>query len=605
MKKNLLQIILVLTIGMIVLTSCPSDPVEITGNVQGTIKNANGQPIDGAKVKLGNLSEKTTGGDGKYEYLDLTPQAYQITVTKDGYVTNTDNVMIIVGQTQTKDFSLTQVIPTIPTVTTGSISNVNQTSANITGNLTALGISFTQVSQHGHCWSTNSVPTISDNKTELGIKNAIGEFTSPITGLSANTKYYIRAYATNATGTAYGDVRDFTTSQTISLPIVSTVEISNPSPTTATSGGNVSADGGASITARGVCWNTIGNPTISNDHTSDAIGTGSFVSTLNGLTANTLYYVRAYATNSAGTNYGNQVSFTTQKYSISVTTPMNWLIGTSPNIQWTTNLNSDIKIELYQNTSLIYTITSSIASSLQSYSSWILPTSTLIQSGYKIRITSLTNNITSESNTFPIINTTSTSVTDIEGNVYPIVVIGSQTWMKENLKTTKYRNGDAIPNVTDNTAWLNLSSGAYCWYNNNYGTYGATYGALYNWYTVSDNRNVCPIGWHVPSDGEWTNLTEYLGGESVAGGKMKEIGSTHWNSPNTGATNESGFTALPGEERNDLFSSQIGRYGFWWSSSVNTNPWYRGLFYNQSYIYVNSDCTKNYGFSVRCIKDAK
>jgi len=140
------------------------------------------------------------------------------------------------------------------------------------------------------------------------------------------------------------------------------------------------------------------------------------------------------------------------------------------------------------------------------------------------------------------------SVTDIDGNVYQTVKIGNQWWMMENLKVTSYRNGEAIPNVTDTTEWYNLTTGAYCYYDND--AYNTTiYGRLYNWYSINDSRSIAPTGWHVPTDEEWTTVINYLGGESVAGGKLKENGTTHWTSPNNGATNESGFSALPGGYR--------------------------------------------------------
>ena len=138
------------------------------------------------------------------------------------------------------------------------------------------------------------------------------------------------------------------------------------------------------------------------------------------------------------------------------------------------------------------------------------------------------------------------TLTDQDGNVYKTIVIGNQTWMAENLRTTKYRDGSPIPNVTEITAWGNLTTGAYCNYNNTTSADTiATYGRLYNWYAAIDSRNIAPTGWHVPNDAEWETLIYYLGGYSVVGGKMKETGTTHWISPNTGATNESGFTALP------------------------------------------------------------
>jgi uncharacterized protein (TIGR02145 family) len=188
--------------------------------------------------------------------------------------------------------------------------------------------------------------------------------------------------------------------------------------------------------------------------------------------------------------------------------------------------------------------------------------------------------------------------------MYHAITIGTQTWLLENLKTTHYRNGDPISHITDNGTWSAQTTGAYCNYNNDTNNV-ATYGRLYNWYTVIDSRGLAPTGWHVASDAEWTTLTTYLGGLSVAGGKLKEAGTAHWASPNTGATNESGFTALPGGYRyhNGIFDN-IGYYGYIWSSSEYdaTYAWYRGMDYSNATVYPNS-CLKKFGYSVRCVKD--
>jgi uncharacterized protein (TIGR02145 family) len=197
-----------------------------------------------------------------------------------------------------------------------------------------------------------------------------------------------------------------------------------------------------------------------------------------------------------------------------------------------------------------------------------------------------------------------TTVTDIDGNIYHTVVIGTQTWMLENLKVTHYRNGDAIPNVTDGAEWIGLLTGAYCDYDNTPDN-STTYGKLYNWYAVNDSRNLCPSGWHVPTDTEWTTLTDYLGGIDVAGGKMKETGTTHWNTPNTGATNESGFTALPGGGRNYYGTFDvIYDNGGWWSVTSDdlTHAWSRYVYYLDETVTRNNN-TKTSGWSVRCIKD--
>ncbi|HOX84790.1 MAG TPA: fibrobacter succinogenes major paralogous domain-containing protein [bacterium] len=204
---------------------------------------------------------------------------------------------------------------------------------------------------------------------------------------------------------------------------------------------------------------------------------------------------------------------------------------------------------------------------------------------------------------------------DIDGNRYRTVKIGEQWWMAENLKVTHYRNGEAIANITENDAWGNPETGAYCSYDNNDGNV-PTYGRLYNWYAVNDLRGLAPEGWHVPSDEEWKQLEMYLGmSQSEAddigwrgtneGGKLKETTTTHWQNPNTGATNESGFSALPGGCRNDVgVFHNIGKYTLYWSSleSHANRAWHRDLGFSRSEVVRFYD-HKLYGFSVRCVKD--
>ncbi|MGC3977928.1 MAG: FISUMP domain-containing protein [Paludibacteraceae bacterium] len=191
---------------------------------------------------------------------------------------------------------------------------------------------------------------------------------------------------------------------------------------------------------------------------------------------------------------------------------------------------------------------------------------------------------------------------DRDGNNYAVVKIGTQTWMAENLKTTTYKDDIDIPNITDNTAWNNLTTGAYCYYGNDATTYHTLYGCLYNWYAVNTGK-LAPAGWHVPTDAEWTTLSDYLGGGDVAGGKMKST--TGWNSPNTGATNSSGFSALPSGCRTYNGSFINTNYeGTWWSSTQTTidNAWDRVLSFGSSNMpsYVDR---KYYGISIRCVKD--
>lgn len=203
----------------------------------------------------------------------------------------------------------------------------------------------------------------------------------------------------------------------------------------------------------------------------------------------------------------------------------------------------------------------------------------------------------------PIQNDT---ITDIEMNVYKTIKIGTQVWMAENLKTTKYKDGTSIPLITENTVWANLLTPGYCWYGNSESFHKNTYGALYNWHTVNTGK-LCPKGWHVPSDAEWTILITYLGGESVAGAALKEAGASHWSEAYTGSgTNTSGFTALPGGFRN-FYRGEfefLHYYGFWWSSTEDnaSNAWYLGTI--GAYKYVGKiNNSKNNGLSVRCLCD--
>jgi uncharacterized protein (TIGR02145 family) len=194
------------------------------------------------------------------------------------------------------------------------------------------------------------------------------------------------------------------------------------------------------------------------------------------------------------------------------------------------------------------------------------------------------------------------TVTDIDGNVYKTVKIGTQVWMKENLKVSRYQNGDPIPTNLSDNEWEKTTSGAFAIYDNK-PINDSIYGKLYNWYSVVDKRSLCPVGWHVPSDHEWGVLEISLGGRDVAGGKMKAT--TGWRSPNTGASNESSFSGLPGGYRNSGGGYNSGsEYGYWWSSMQNSSSsaWDRNL-YHSTVFSGRYDDDREFGFSIRCIKD--
>lgn len=193
---------------------------------------------------------------------------------------------------------------------------------------------------------------------------------------------------------------------------------------------------------------------------------------------------------------------------------------------------------------------------------------------------------------------------DVEGNTYKTVKIGTQEWMAENLKTTRFADGTDIPLVKDAGAWSNLTASGYCWYNNDETTYKLPYGALYNGYTIVTGQ-LCPSGWHVPFKEEWLQLRDFLSDSLKAGGKLKEAGLTHWLSPNKGADNSTGFTALPAGLRyfEGTFSSILSYTAFWAAAdSTGNDAWFAGLYYADAG-FVIEQRIKNHAFSVRCIKN--
>jgi len=504
-----------------------------------------------------------------------------------------------------------------PTVTTGSVTKITLTGAEALGNLTDIGTS--PISQHGHCWSTTTNPTISNSKTQLGTNLLIGAFTSIITGLEAGKTYYLRAYATNTDGISYGTQVEFMTVSP-STPSVATDAVSNITFTGGLVTGNITDLGTSNVTQYGHCWSYTQNPTTSNSKT--LLGAksviGSFTSTLSGLEKGTLYYVRAYATNSYGTNYSNQVQFSTLATTLAA-------LATSTPSDLTYNsatLNANITDiggvgETISEYGFCYSTSQNPTVSNLKLVSGNNKTSTGSYSGnatnlaqnttYYLRAYAVNSsgtaygnerNFTTPSNSFTLI--------DVDGNVYHTVTIGTQTWLLENLKTTRYRNGESIINISDKAAWEAMTSSAWCDYEN-LSSNGTKYGHLYNWYAVSDTRNIAPVGWHVATDAELNTLMSYLGGFSLAGGKMKETGTLNWINTNTGGNNLSGFTALPGGVRfNNGYFGQIGTSGYFWSSTfeqtVNWGAWGYGLSTNNSNL-TRGLTNKSYGYSVRCIMD--
>ncbi len=200
-------------------------------------------------------------------------------------------------------------------------------------------------------------------------------------------------------------------------------------------------------------------------------------------------------------------------------------------------------------------------------------------------------------------DTTTDPVTDTEGNTYKTVAIGTQVWMTENLRTTKLNDGTEIPLIKDATSWNNLTSEGFCWYNNDEASFGNTYGALYNGYTVLTGK-ICPTGWHIPDNEEWKILRNFLGDSIKAGGKLKEAGTEHWLPPNKGADNSSGFTALPAGLRyfEGTFASVSSFSGTWSATETGNEEWYIGLYHSDAFFVMDHRNLKH-GFSIRCLKN--
>jgi uncharacterized protein (TIGR02145 family) len=392
---------------------------------------------------------------------------------------------------------------TTPSVVTLNITDITRESAVVNGEVTSDGNG--KVIERGIVIRATPDPTTADTKVVSGL--GVGTFSVTLNNLTAVTVYNIRTYAINSAGTAYGLNKSFNTTL---VPTITTLEVTSITNSSAQCGGNITSDGGAEITSRGVCWDTKTNPTVLNTKTTDGTGLGTFSSAITGLKDGTIYYLRSYATNSAGTAYGTEVVF----------------------------------------------------------------------------------------------NTGSNSAIDTDGNIYQTVTYSDKVWMTENLRTGKYRNGEPIAEVTNRDDWSVLLTGAYANYNND-ATNSNIYARLYNWYAVNDIRGICPVGWHVATDADWTTLVTFLGGELVAGGKMKTTGTSNWQSPNKGATNASDFNGLPGGGRSNfgIFGS-IGFYGLWWTSSQLSNQFAYYWFLDYSSTAIGkSDSNKNFGYSVRCVRN--
>lgn len=553
---------------------------------------------------------KIAGGKGKGKYTcSLTELQIETQYFVRAYATNTTGTFY----GDEISFYTTNGSMTITTIAATSITAI---SATIGGNIPNDGGS--PVTERGFCISKIPNPTIT-NKIMNG--SGTGSFATNINGLEANTTYYVRAFATNSVATVYGTEISFTTKDgVISLTTIAATSITA---TSATIGGTITSDGGASITARGFCWSKNTNPTTG-DSKSTSIGTvGSYSTNINSLNIGAIYYIRAYATNSVGTSYGNEVSFTTQNGDIVLTTTNPSSIMKNSAI-FGGNITSDGGGVTVTDRGVCYSTSnnptindskSSNGSGIGNFTS--LFTGLSENTTYYVRAyaTNIVGTYYSNELTFKTLPPSGGLVTDIDGNIYHTVTIGTQVWLVENLRTTKYNDGTDIPLVTNPSTWSTTLTPAYCWYNNDATAYKNSYGGLYNWYTIKTGK-LAPVGWHIPTDSEFTILINYVTAHlGFSSSIAKSLASTNsWaTSVNTGSigldltvNNSSGFSALPGGSCNgDGSFNYVGKFGYWWSSTLynSSYSWYYCLDYRSSNTGRYSDYKNNYGFSVRCIRD--
>ncbi|MDA3882114.1 MAG: FISUMP domain-containing protein [Bacteroidales bacterium] len=426
----------------------------------------------------------------------------------------------------------------LPEVITYVVTGITDNSAISGGEIITNGGS--EISECGICWSTSVSPTINDNNT---VEKGLMAFECNMTNLEANTRYYVRSFATNEIGTAYGNTIVLETNESdndgsLNIPTVQSTNVTDVTLISAICEGTVTDDAGYIVTDRGFCMSQSPTPTINDTLLTNGLGVGSFTTKLDSLGINTTYYVRAYANNENGTAYGSTMVFTT------VTFPF---------------LNPDFKYDF---------------------------------------------------------------VTDIEDNIYSTIDIGSQTWMTQNLRTTKFNDGSNIEHITNNTIWDNTFTDAYCWPHNNFDVYAETQGALYNWFAVETDK-LCPDGWHVPTNNDWNILFDYLiengynfDGSTEENKLAKSLSSelSNWDSPSSdeGApcntpelNNTSGFSVMTSNFRiynGDFVSGLL--VSFLWSASENDMYTAHTMLIDgaSSIVEISSE-DKRQGSNVRCVKD--
>lgn len=606
-----------------VTTSPVTDILPYTATFHGEVVSIGGAMLSARGFCYGTSHNPTV--EGAHTEDGIAGGVFESTVTTleptttyyvRAYATN------IVGTIYGEETSFTSST-TPPGVTTNEVTNITQTSASCGGAVTYAG--GAAVTAKGLCYSTSENPTTDDNVIVGG--TGTGAFTGELTGLVSNTTYYVRSYATNSVGTNYGEERIFTTLPYL-VPIVEAVEATEISYYSFTCGGNVTYSGTYAVSARGICYATTPNPTISNPYIALGSGIGTFSATLTDLTPNTTYYVRAYAINSVGIAYSEQMEVTT----LANTAPVVSTVSANEDGICSGNVTSNGGLEVtergfcygtYPNPTVFdsYVTVGSGEGEFSATLADLQVGTTYYVKAYAVNSLGTTYG---EQISFVADVPCIGIIRDVENNSYNIVRIGNQCWMKENLRTTKYADGTSISQGSSTS-----TTTAYWYYPNDNSSNKPTYGLLYNWKAVMRNssssssnpsgvQGICPTGWHVPSDAEWTQLTDYVSSQSeyVCGSDNTYIakalaGTTGWSSSTytcaVGNTpdnnNATGFSALPAGYYAGSYVT-FGNYAHFWSATKYSSDaaYYRGLYDFTAGVGLASSY-KYHGYSVRCLRD--
>lgn len=628
MKKVLNLIVLVCFLaGVSALHSCKKDPViptltttAVTGittnsaSSGGNITANGGEEVTARGVCWGTTANPTVSGSKTSDGSDVGTFTSAIT----GLTANTDYFVRAyatnsVGTAYGNEITFKTLAIVGATVTT-STPTFTATTATAGGNVTADG--GAAVTERGVCWSTTANPNVTTGTKVVAAAAGLGTYTVSITGLQPGTTYHVVAYAQNTSGVSYGSDVPFTTLAT--KPSVTSTTDANPTQTTATVGGEVTATGGAAITERGVYWGLSANPETSGTKAVATLGQlGTFTVNLTNLTPATRYYVKAFATNSQGTEFGTEVSFTTDAVTPAVltTTAPAFVTGSSTSVTAGGNITSAGGGTVTER-GVCYSTTASpdyqdlkVAATAGGIGAFTVTIPDLLEgTTYYFRAYAVNSTGPAYGNELQIL----TMMSDEDNNIYKTVRIGNQVWMAENLKVTHLNTGATIALQEDPGLWIGLTNAAYCWYSNNEAVNKPLYGALYNWFAVNTGA-LCPSGWKVPSDIDFKTLETALG---MVPAQVDAINA--WRGTNQGSqlksttgwtagagTNTSGFTALPGGYRyyTDGGFDGAGTIAYFWTLTPDGERAYMRLLDSTHDSVWKSNADTNAGKSVRCLKE--